>query len=95
MAADGAKTLHLSKMTITHLVRDVEMEKLVKTAADDHDGRATRVRLTPLAKRLEPEYHKLAVQLEERIAAGFTRAQLAEFRGYLETLVDYLESDKA
>ena len=37
----------------------------------------------------------LAVQLEERIAARFTRAQLAEFRGYLETLVDYLESDKA
>ncbi|MEC7905760.1 MAG: MarR family winged helix-turn-helix transcriptional regulator [Verrucomicrobiota bacterium] len=90
-----AQKLHLSKMTITRLVRDVEREKLVKTVADDHDGRATRVRLTPLAKRLEPEYRKLAVQLEERIAARFTRAQLAEFRGYLETLVDYLESDKA
>ena len=90
-----AQRLHFSKMTITRLVRDVEKEKLVKTVADDRDGRATQVLLTPLAKSLEPEYQKLAVQLEERIAARFTGAQLAEFRQYLETLVDSLESDKA
>ena len=87
-----ARKLRLSKMTITRLVRDVEKQKLVKTVADDRDGRATRVMLTPLAKRLEPEYHQLALQLEERIAANFTPLQLSDFSDYLRRLIDSLES---
>lgn len=90
-----AQKLRLSKMTITRLVRDVEKQKLVTTKADDHDGRATRVLLTPLAKKLEPDYHELAVQLEERIAANFTQRELSEFRRYLKALVDSLEGDIA
>ncbi len=87
-----ARRLRLSKMTITRLVRDIEKQKLVETVADDRDRRANRVILTPLARRLEPEYHKLALQLEERIAANFTQRQLAEFSDYLRRLVDSLES---
>ena len=90
-----AQKLRLSKMTITRLVRDVEKQKLVTTKADDRDGRATRVLLTPLAKQLEPDYHQLAIQLEERIAANFTQKELSEFRRYLKTLVDSLEGDIA
>ncbi len=90
-----AHKLHLSKMTITRLVRDVEKQKLVKTVADDHDGRATRVQLTPLAKQLEPDYNQLATQLEERIATHFTPKQLAEFRRHLKTLVETLEEEKS
>lgn len=90
-----AQKLHLSKMTITRLVRDVEKEKLVKTVVDDRDGRATRVLLTPLARRLEPDYHKLAYQLEERITARFTSKQRSEFRDYLKTLVRSLEDGDA
>ena len=74
-----AQNLHLSKITIARLVRDVEKQKLVETVADDRDGRATRAQLTPLAKQLEPDYNQLANQLEERIAAHFTPKQLAEF----------------
>ena len=88
-----AQKLRLSKMTITRLVRDVEKQKLVKTVADDRDGRATRVLLTPLAKQLEPEYQNLATQLEERIAANFTPHQLSHFRRHLKTLVDSLEGE--
>ena len=87
-----ARRLRLSKMTITRLVREIEKQKLVETVADDRDRRANRVMLTPLAKRLEPEYHKLALQLEERIAANFTQRQLADFSDYLRRLVDSLES---
>tara|TARA_B100000519_G_scaffold97663_1_gene84956 strand:- start:2717 stop:3034 length:318 start_codon:yes stop_codon:yes gene_type:complete len=87
-----ARRLRLSKMTITRLVREIEKQKLVETVADDRDRRANRVMLTPLAKRLEPEYHKLALQLEERIAANFTQRQLADFSDYLRRVVDSLES---
>ena len=88
-----ARKLRLSKMTITRLVRDVEKQKLVTTETDGKDGRATRVNLTPLAKQLEPDYHQLALQLEERIAANFTPKQLSEFSRHLKTLVESLESD--
>lgn len=90
-----AQKLHLSKMTITRLVRDVERQKLVTTVADDRDGRATRVLLTPLARELEPDYHRLAIQLEERIAANFTPKQISDFRRHLKTLVHSLEDNNA
>ena len=88
-----ARKLRLSKMTITRLVRDVEKQKLVTIEADDLDGRATRVVLTPLARRLESEYYQLALKLEDRIAANFTPKQLSDFGRHLKTLVDSLESD--
>ena len=88
-----ARKLRLSKMTITRLARDVEKQKLVTIEADDRDGRASRVVLTPLARRLESDYYQLALQLEGRIAANFTPKQLSDFGRHLKTLVDSLESD--
>ena len=88
-----ARKLRLSKMTITRLVRDVEKQKLVTIEADDRDGRASRVVLTPLARRLESDYYQLALQLEDRIATNFTSKQLSDFGRHLKTLVDSLESD--
>ena len=88
-----ARKLRLSKMTITRLVRDVEKQKLVTIEADDRDGRASRVVLTPLARRLESDYYQLALQLEDRIATNFTSQQLCDFGKHLKNLVDSLESD--
>ena len=88
-----ARKLRLSKMTITRLARDVEKQKLVTIEADDRDGRASRVVLTPLARRLESDYYQLALQLEDRIATNFTPKQLSDVGRHLKTLVDSLESD--
>ena len=88
-----AQKLLLSKMTITRLVRDIEKQGLVNTMADENDGRATRVVLTPLAKRLEPEYQQLAHNLEKRISSHFTPKQLSDFRNHLKTLLESLEEE--
>ena len=90
-----ALKLLLSKMTITRLVRDVEKQGLVKTVADENDGRATRVKLTPLAKRLEPEYRQIARNLENKISTRFTQKQLSEFRNHLKTLLESLEEESS
>ena len=85
-----ARTLSLSKMTITRLVRDIEKHGLAVSKADENDGRASRVHLTPLARKLEPEYAQLARSLEERISENFTPADLTQFRHHLKTLLESL-----
>ena len=86
-----ARRLLLSKMTITRLVRDVEKHGLVKTTPDENDGRANRVSLTPMAKKLEKDYRKMASDLEARLWTRFTKKDLSQFREYMKTLLQSME----
>jgi DNA-binding MarR family transcriptional regulator len=90
-----ARRLLLSKMTITRLVRDVEKHGLVKATPDKNDGRANRVTLTPLAKKLEKDYRNMASDLENRLWTRFTEKEQAKFRAYLKTLLKSMDEEFA
>jgi MarR family transcriptional regulator, organic hydroperoxide resistance regulator len=49
-----ARRAHLSKQTMTTMVRLLERDGLVHRKRDPADGRASRVVLTPKARRFEP-----------------------------------------
>jgi DNA-binding MarR family transcriptional regulator len=67
-----ARRARLSKQTMTTMVRLMERDGLVRREPDPDDGRASRVRLTPRAKRLKPVADEvvgaLTAQVEERLS---------------------------
>jgi MarR family transcriptional regulator, organic hydroperoxide resistance regulator len=67
-----ARRARLSKQTLTTMVRLMERDGLVRREPDPDDGRASRVRLTPRAKRLKPVADEvvgaLAARVQERLS---------------------------
>ena len=67
-----ARRARLSKQTLTTMVRLMERDGLVRREPDPDDGRASRVSLTPRAKRLKPVADEvvgaLTVRVQERLS---------------------------
>jgi DNA-binding MarR family transcriptional regulator len=49
---------------------------LIKCRADAEDGRAVRVRLTPLARSLEPRLRKAQVRVQRIMYAGLSAGEI-------------------
>jgi DNA-binding MarR family transcriptional regulator len=62
-----ARRARLSKQTLTTMVRLMERDGLVSREPDPDDGRASRVRLTPRAKRLKPVADEVVGALTARV----------------------------
>jgi len=60
-----AKRSKLSKQTMTTMVRLLERDALIRRKTDAVDSRATRIFLTPLAKRFRPAAEKVLADLEK------------------------------
>lgn len=83
-----ARRARLSKQTMTTLIRLAERDGLVERRADDADARATRVHLTPKARRLIPVIERVLDELNrlaERAVGEPTKARTA---AALATLAD-------
>jgi len=69
-----ARRAHLSKQTMTTMVRLLEREGLVRRKRDPADGRAFRVVLTAEARRFEPvaerALEELAALAQQRLGEG-------------------------
>jgi DNA-binding MarR family transcriptional regulator len=61
-----ARRARLSKQTMTTMVRLCERDGLVARVPDPDDRRATRVQLTPKARRFEPEAERVLARLERQ-----------------------------
>ncbi len=59
-----ARRARLSKQTMTTMVRLCERDGLVERRPDPEDGRATRVHLTPKARRFQPAAEAVLARLE-------------------------------
>jgi DNA-binding MarR family transcriptional regulator len=66
----------VSPSTLTGILRQMERHGLVKCRADEEDGRAVRVRLTPLAKSLEKRLRKAQVRVHKVMYADLSSAEL-------------------
>ncbi len=74
------RQLQLAKSTMTGLVKKMEKSKLLTLVTDPSDGRAARLRLTPLARSLETRVRKLAVTVERTISQRLSATQQSELK---------------
>ena len=70
-----AERSHLSKQTMTELVRRLERDGLVERRADARDGRASLIFLTPRSRAFQPVAGAVLAELDR-----LTRSRLADDR---------------
>jgi DNA-binding MarR family transcriptional regulator len=81
-----ARRARLSKQTITIMVRRCERAGLVERPPDPGDGRATRVHLTPKARRFQPAAERVLALLERDATSSLGEKRLDELRRSLKQL---------
>jgi DNA-binding MarR family transcriptional regulator len=79
-----ARRAHLSKQTMTTMVRLCERDGLVERRPDPDDGRATRVHLTAKARRFQPAAERVLARLERDARRSLGDRRLAELRRSLK-----------
>ena len=80
-----ARRLQVAKSTMTSVAARIKKAGLVTTHRDPDDGRAVRLRLTPLGRSLEPRCRELAQQIDATICAGLSQRQRDQLRRMLAT----------
>lgn len=81
------KRLSLSKSTMTGLVRKAQSCGLVTTERDPQDGRATLVKLTTLAKSIQPKCNQLADRIDDLVGGKLTERQRNDLRRSLTHVI--------
>jgi DNA-binding MarR family transcriptional regulator len=82
-----ARRAHLSKQTMTSLVRRAERDGLVERRSDPNDARASRVFLTPRSRAFEPVAEDVLRELHEDVGSSLGRERAAELRRALSELL--------
>lgn len=83
-----ARRAHLSKQTMTELVRRVENEGLVERRPDPADGRAALIFLTARSREFEPTATVILDELDRLVRGQIGEEQAAELRASLTELLD-------
>jgi DNA-binding MarR family transcriptional regulator len=83
-----ARRARLSKQTMTTLVRQLEIEGLVRRRADPDDARASRIFLTPRARRFEPVAARVIAQLERLAERELGPTRVVELKDVLGDLLE-------
>jgi DNA-binding MarR family transcriptional regulator len=83
-----ARRAHLSKQTMTELVRRLEREGLVERRPDPTDGRASLLFLTARSREFEPAATAILGDLDRLVRERIGDARTAELRASLTDLLD-------
>ena len=73
----------------------MEKQGLIQRRTDDEDGRAVRVRLTPLAKSLEKRLRKAQVRVHQVMYADLTPAELRAVKQALARMTTAMRDHEA
>lgn len=92
------KELQVAKSTMTGMVNRMEASGLIAIDSDKHDGRVARLRLTELARSIEPRCVRLAAKVEKLLCRGMSEADQKRLRAALmkltATMTDHLQSKR-
>ena len=83
-----ARRARLSKQTMTTMVRLLERDGLVRREPDPADGRASRVVLTPKARRFEPVAEETLAELGERARTRLGERRIAALKRDLKEWIE-------
>ncbi len=83
-----ARRARLSKQTMTTMVRLMERSRLVKRKQDPADKRASRIYLTPAARRLQGFAERTAMNLERAALAAAPAGAAPRIKTWLKSMMD-------
>ena len=85
---DLARQVKLSYSTMTGLLTRMERVGLIECRKDPKDGRATRVKLTPLARSLEARCFKLLNEVNGLMESGMTDEEIRILKQLLSRMIE-------
>jgi DNA-binding MarR family transcriptional regulator len=83
-----ARRAHLSKQTMTELIRRLERDGLIERRPDPSDARASLIFLTARSRRFEPVVAAVLAELDRLTRGRLGSRRVAELKGALAELVD-------
>jgi DNA-binding MarR family transcriptional regulator len=92
---DLAEKTKLSFPTLTVMLRKMERSGLVKSRRDPEDGRAVRIRLTPLGRSIEPRCRKVLGRLNAVLESGLSKSDVMRARRSLARMIENMRRDEA
>ena len=81
----------LANTTLTSMLDRMEQSGLIRREASPADRRALRIVLTDRARALQQDYDRISQQMNERYYLGFSDAEIIQFEGYLQRVLDNLQ----
>ncbi len=81
--------------TITVLLTRMEKASLVERRPDPDDGRAVRIRLTPVARSIEKRCYDALRRIRRVLHAGMTPRQVRRLKQLMSTMIDSMRTDIA
>jgi len=91
---DIAEKTRLSFPTITVVLQRMKAAGLVEMKRDPDDGRAVRVRLTPLGRSIEPRCWQVVKHLKEVLERGLSRREVTLAKRALARMVENMREDE-
>lgn len=84
--------VRLAPSTLSSLLSRMEKHGVVKRYRDKKDGRAVRIKLTPLGRSFEPPCRALLDRLRRQIQTGLTDDEVETLRALLSRVIDNLRT---
>lgn len=88
----GAR-LGLESAGTTGLVARIERQGLARRAPEETDRRAVRIHITPKGRRTVKRVGPILSELSQRMTLGFTPAEVAVIRRFLDHVLTTFESE--
>ena len=88
-----AQALAVAPAAVTNLSKRMQAADLVERVADAHDGRLTRLRLTPAGVAASAQAHVVLDQLNARLLRGFTAEEQAVVARWLNHAAEVLSEE--
>ncbi len=85
---DLVQRVRVSPSTLTGTLNRMKRVGLIQTGRDSGDGRALRIKLTPLARSLAPKCRELLPELEEILHRGMSARDKKALRRLLVKAID-------
>jgi DNA-binding MarR family transcriptional regulator len=90
-----ADRLRISRSTMTTMVVRMRKSGLISTRTDGEDGRAVRLKLTPLGRSLEPRCRALAREINDVLCRALNEPQRKAARNMLAAMNESMNEELA
>jgi DNA-binding MarR family transcriptional regulator len=87
-----AEFLEITPATLTNKVKRMEKSGLVIRRRDPEDERVSRIYMTDKGRGIMDELHKLVMEMEDILLAGFSEAETAELKSQILRVVKNIEA---
>ena len=86
-----ARQLGINAAAVTRQVQELESERLVLRRADPHDGRRTRIRLSPKGRKLMDELLDCSHEFERLLSSALSADEMTNAAAALSKLRSFIE----